>query len=264
VSQTDYKHLKLTRDGNIATVTFSRPEAKNAVNKALQDDIIRAFTELDADDGCDVIVLTGEGDCFCGGGDLDWVLTINGDLQAIMRGMRRNRKFVQLMLDFEKPVIAKIRGAAVGFGCTLAVLSDFVYATPDAMFVDPHVKLGMTAGDGGALIWPQLVGYARAKRYLLTGDPISGAEAAAIGLITEAVPDERLDGVVATMAARLAAGAQHGIRGTKVSLNAALKANTGAAIDLSGTYENLTLMSDDFRIGCEAFLHKKKPKFTGK
>jgi enoyl-CoA hydratase len=78
------------------------------------------------------------------------------------------------------------------------------------------------------------------------------------------VPDEKLDEVVAQMAARLAAGAQQGIRGTQVAHHAALKARTGAAIDLSATYENLTLMSDDFRIGCEAFLHKKTPKFTGK
>jgi enoyl-CoA hydratase len=167
------------------------------------------------------------------------------------------------MLDLEKPIISKVRGPAIGLGCSLALFCDFVYATPEATFADPHVSVGLVAGDGGALIWPQLIGYARARRYLLTGDPIKGAEAADIGLITEAVPDDQLDQTVAAMAARLRSGATHSIKWTKASINAGLKVLANAVIDRAGAYENMSQMTNDNRIALEAFLSKEKPTFTG-
>ena len=119
------------------------------------------------------------------------------------------------------------------------------------------------AGDGGAVIWPQLIGYARARRYLLTGDPIRGSEAAEIGLITAAVPDDDLDAEVDALAARLTAGASYSIKWTKASINAGLKVTANAIIDRAGAFENLTQMTNDNRIGLEAFLAKEKPVFTG-
>jgi enoyl-CoA hydratase len=163
----------------------------------------------------------------------------------------------------EKPTIAKVRGPAIGLGCSIALYCDFVYATPDAVFSDPHVAVGLVAGDGGAVVWPQLVGYARARRYLLTGDAIRGTEAAEIGLITEAVPEEQLDDVVAKMANRLAKGATYAIRYTKAAINAGLKANADAVIDRAAGFETLTQTLDDNRIAAEAFLSKQKPTFTG-
>jgi enoyl-CoA hydratase/carnithine racemase len=167
------------------------------------------------------------------------------------------------MLDLEKPIIAKVRGPAIGLGCSLALFCDFVYATPQATFADPHVSVGLVAGDGGAVIWPQLIGYARARRYLLTGDPIKGAQAADIGLITEAVTEEDIDGVVAELAARLRSGATYAIKWTKASINAGLKATANAIIDRAGAFENMSQMTNDNRIGLEAFLAKETPKFTG-
>jgi enoyl-CoA hydratase len=137
-----------------------------------------------------------------------------------------------------------------------------VYATPNATFADPHVSVGLVAGDGGALIWPHLIGYARARRYLLTGDPIKGAEAAEIGLITEAVPDEQLDEVVNQMAARMLSGAKYAIKWTKTSINAGLKAAATAVVDRAAAFENLTQMTNDNRVAIEAFLAKEKPTFT--
>jgi enoyl-CoA hydratase/carnithine racemase len=148
-------------------------------------------------------------------------------------------------------------------GCSLALFCDFVYATPDAIFADPHVSVGLVAGDGGALIWPQLIGYARARRYSLTGDTIRGARAAEIGLITEAVPSKDLDAVVDDLAARLRSGAPYAIRWTKASINAGLKVMANAVIDRTGAWENMTQMTNDNRIALEAFLAKEKPTFTG-
>nr|WP_257101706.1 enoyl-CoA hydratase-related protein [Streptomyces sp. alain-838] len=176
---------------------------------------------------------------------------------------RTGRRIQQAMLDLEKPVIAKVRGYAVGLGCSLAVFCDFVYATPDAVFADPHVKVGLVAGDGGAVMWPQLVGYARARRHLLTGDPLTGAEAAEIGLITEAVPEAELDAVVDAMARRMASGATHAIRFTKAAINAGLKVTAQPVMGVATYSENLCQFTNDNRIAAEAFMNKEKPTFTG-
>ncbi|MBO0730124.1 MAG: enoyl-CoA hydratase/isomerase family protein, partial [Acidimicrobiaceae bacterium] len=198
-----------------------------------------------------------------GGGDLNWVLTQHGNLPVSSHAGRTGRRIQTSLLDLEKPIIAKVRGPAIGLGCSIALYCDFVYATPEATFADPHASVGLVAGDGGTLIWPQLVGYARARRYLLTGDSIKGAEAADIGLITEAVPDDRLDEVVNQMAARLLSGAKYAIKWTKTSINAGLKQTANAVMDRAAAFENLTQMTDDNRIAIEAFLAKEKPKFTG-
>ena len=258
-----YKHLEVTRQDRVVTVTLNRPEVRNAIDAGLHPELGRIFIDLDMDDECDVAILTGAGGYFCGGGDLNWVLSLNGDPVRSSAAIRTDRRIQNSILDLEKPIIAKVRGPAIGLGCSLALFCDFVYATPTATFADPHVSVGLVAGDGGALIWPSLIGYARARRYLLTGDPIKGAQAAEIGLITEAVPDEDLDSVVDDLAARLRSGAPYALRWTKASINAGLKVMANAIMDRAGAFENLTQMTNDNRIALEAFLAKEKPKFIG-
>ena len=258
-----YHHLEVTREGPVVTVTLNRPEVRNCIDKGLHGELGRIFIDLDMDDECDVVILTGSGGYFCAGGDLRWVLSMQGNPVTSSAGIRTDRRIQNSMLDLEKPIIAKVRGPAIGLGCSLALFCDFVYSTPEAVFADPHVSVGLVAGDGGAVIWPQLIGYARARKYLLTGDPIRGNEAAEIGLITEAVPDDELDDRVAALAARLAGGASYSIKWTKASINAGLKVTANAIIDRAGAFENLTQMTNDNRIGLEAFLNKEKPVFGG-
>jgi enoyl-CoA hydratase len=258
-----YKHLRITRAAGVVTVALDRPEVKNAINGELHHELGTVFTDLDMDDACDVVILTGADGCFSAGGDLNWILGMWGDPGASAAANRVGRRIQNAFLDLEKPVIAKVRGSAVGLGCSLALYSDFVYATPDAVFADPHVTVGLVAGDGGPVIWPQLVGYARARRYLLTGDPIRGSEAADIGLITAAVAEEELDLTVDRLAGRLASGPKYAIRWTKAAINAALKVSASAIIDRASAFENLTQMTTDNRIAAEAFLSKETPKFTG-
>jgi len=258
-----YKQLEITREGPIVTVTLNRPHVRNVINGELHDELATIFTDLDLDDDTELIILTGAGGYFCGGGDLNWVLSQNQNLVLSAHAGRANRRIQTSLLDLEKPIIAKVRGPAIGLGCSLALLCDFVYATPDATFADPHVSVGLVAGDGGTYLWPQLIGYARARRYLLTGDPIKGTEAANIGLITEAIPDDELDQTVDQMAKRLNSGAKYAIKWTKASINTALKATADAVIDRAGAFENLTQMTNDNRDAVQAFLQKEKPTFTG-
>ncbi len=260
----DYKSLLISQDKNILTVTINRPEKRNAITAELHGELCTIFNVIEADPSVDVVILAGSGGAFCAGGDLTWLLSQHGDPVATSNGINADRKLQATLLDFDKIIIAKVDGPAVGLGCSLALFCDFVYATPESIFADPHVKVGLVAGDGGAFIWPQLIGYARARRYLLTGDSISGTEAAAIGLITEVVEPDQLDAKVAKMASRMAEGATHAIKWTKSSINAGLKVTANAVIDRAAAYENMTMMLDDHRIALEAFQEKKKPVFTGK
>ena len=140
-----------------------------------------------------------------------------------------------------------------------------MFATERSIFADPHVSVGLVAGDGGALLWPKLIGHMRAKRYLLTGDHVEAADAAAMGLITRCVADEtELATVVSEMATRLRNGASHAIRFTKTSVNAGLRQTASAVIDRAASFEAITMMTDDHRIALEAFLAKKPPNFSGR
>ena len=259
----DYSALQFSRDGRILTVTINRPEVKNAINATLHEEVSRVFDDIDRDDETDIVILTGAGKAFSAGGDLDWLLEMHGDVVRTAAGIRNDRRIQNSMLDLEKPIIAKLRGPAIGLGCSLALFCDFVYATPDVVLADPHVSVGLVAGDGGAVLWPQLIGYMRAKSYLLTGDRITATDAAQMGLITKVVEESEIDAVTQAMATRLANGATHSIKWTKASINAGLKVIANAIIDRAAAYENVTQLLQDHRIALEAFHNREKPKFTG-
>jgi enoyl-CoA hydratase len=259
-----YDMLKISVDQRIMTITMSRPAVKNAVNPALHDELSRIFADADRDTEVDVIILTGAGGAFSAGGDLDWLKALHGDPVATARSIQNDRRIQNALLDLEKPILAKVNGPAIGLGCSLALFCDFVYATPESRFADPHVAVGLVAGDGGAVIWPQLIGYARAKRYLLTGDAVLAPDAAQMGLITECVAAAEIDAVVQAMAQRLAAGATHAIKWTKSSINAGLKVTANAVIDRAAGLENLSMLMQDHGLALEAMGRREKPKFVGR
>jgi enoyl-CoA hydratase len=264
MSYENYSNLKIEQEGSILTVTINRPETRNAINPGLHEEFSRIFTDIDADESVDVVILSGSGGAFCAGGDLNWLLEMHGNVAATALGIKRDRKIQNTLLDLEKPIIAKVDGPAIGLGCSLALYCDFVFASERSVFADPHVSIGLVAGDGGAVMWPQLIGYARARRYLLTGESIPAGEAAAIGLITGVLPEAELDEKVAKLAAKLAKGATHSIKYTKAAINAGLKVNANAVIDRAAAFENVTQLLDDHRIALEAFQRREKPQFTGR
>ena len=168
------------------------------------------------------------------------------------------------MLDMEKPIIAKVNGPAIGLGCSLALFFDFVYATPRSKFADPHVSVGLVAGDGGCVMWPQLIGYARAKKFLLTGEIMLADDALNMGLITEVVDEEKIDEEVQELAEKLRDGAKYAIRWTKTSINAGLKVLANSIIDRAAAFENVTQLMEDHKIALQAFSDKETPKFKQK
>lgn len=260
----DYEALKVSREGKVVTVAFNRPEVKNATNPRMHQELVRVFPEIGRDPDAHVVVLTGEGDCFSAGGDVSTLKSSLDDHVRWNESMVEAADIVNAVIDLDRPVIARINGHAIGLGATLALFCDIVISTKRAKIADPHVAIGLVAGDGGAIIWPALVGYARAKKYLLTGDAISGEEAAEIGLVTEAVDPEVLDERVAYYTDKIANGAAVAIRLTKKAVNLDLKARVDAMMQAHLGLETMSHLSNDHREAVMAFLDKRKPSFSGK
>lgn len=261
----EYQRIHWSRDGRVLTLSLNHPRKLNAVDQLMHEELAQVFTDAGDDKDSDVIVLTGAGAAFCAGGDISWFQRANrAEPGATRPSVLEAKKIVFSLLDLEKPIIAKVRGPAIGLGCTIALFCDVIFAADTARFADPHVGVGIVAGDGGAAIWPHLVGHARAKEYLMTGDAILAPEAERIGLINHAVGEGELDARVAAFAARLAEGPTQAIKYTKVSVNIGLKQIAHAILDASLAYEMMTFETDDHREAVEAFLAKRKPKFTGR
>lgn len=258
-----YTRIKASRQGRVLTLALSNPKLMNAVDGEMHRELSRIFLDAADDTESDVIVLTGDGPAFSAGGDLNWM---KRGFEAGEKGpdAAEAKRIVFSLLDLEKPIIAKVRGPAVGLGATIALMCDVIFASDNARFADPHVRAGIVAGDGGAIIWPQLVGYARAKEYLMTGDPVPAQEAERIGLINHVVRDAELDARVDEFAARLAGGAIQAIKYSKVSVNIGLKQLAHSILDTSIGYEMLTFTTEDHKEAVRSFLEKRKPAFTGR
>ena len=259
----DYKATEFRRDGRVLHATFNRPQTMNAIDGALQADLDRLFDDVAADRETNVLVITGAGRAFSAGGDIEDMQKCIDDPDLFIKGTEMGKKLVFSILDCPKPIIAKVNGAAIGLGATVALFCDIVFAANHAKIADPHVQIGVSAGDGGAVIWPALIGYARAKSFLFTGDPVTGAEAAEIGLINKAVPAEELDALVDAYAQRLANGATRAIQYTKMSVNIALKDHARRVLDASMAWETLAQRTKDHQEAVNAFREKRQPRFTG-
>jgi enoyl-CoA hydratase len=259
-----YETLKIARAGGIVTVTFNRPEVKNATNAQMHQELARIWPDIANDSDARVVIVTGAGDAFSAGGDIAGMKRSLDDHTRWVDSMLEARDILRGVMDLDLPVIAKVNGHAIGLGATLALFCDIVIARDTAKIADPHVKVGLVAGDGGSLIWPALIGYARAKRYLLLGEAITGAQAAEIGLVTEALPGDQLDARVDAIATELAAGAAVAIRLTKRAINMDLRQRFDAMIEAHLGYETMSHLSEDHREAVMAFSEKREPRFTGR
>jgi len=260
IPHAEYETLALSRAGEVLTIRLNRPAQLNAFNPQMHHDLARCLFEVTYDHQTRVIVLIGEGKAFSAGGDMTTETISPRDFaeQSI-----DGRNIVYGLLECSKLVICRMNGDAIGLGATIALLCDFVIAANTARIGDPHVRMGLVAGDGGALIWPLLVGPMRARQYLLTGDLVAAPQAEAMGLITRSVEPETLDQEVDKLAGKLLAGAPLAQQFTKRSINAALKSQAALQFDLSLGYEGLTAVSADHTEARAAFTEKRRPKFTG-
>lgn len=260
----DYKHIKISRRDRILTLTLNKPETLNAVDGALHGELSHIFMEADQDPDSDIIILTGAGKAFSAGGDIEHMKRLHRDRAFYTVVLKEAKQIIFSILAMEKPLIAKLNGHTTGFGATMALFCDIIFANEKAKIGDPHVSAGLTAGDGAAVIWPQLIGFARAKEYLMTGNLMPMTKAAEMGLINYAVPPEELDQRVDAFADELAAGAKIAISTTKMSINIVLRQLASNIMDACLAYETYSALSDDHLEALNAFSEGRKPRFTGK
>jgi len=260
---TGYTSLNFTHHDRVLTVSIDSGAPLNAVTEALHHELSTVFTRVQNDDDCDIVVLTGEGPGFCAGGDMTWFQSMIDDESKFRAIAPDAKKIVFSLLELEKPLICRLNGPAAGLGASIALLSDIIIASEDAVIGDPHVRMGLVAGDGGAVIWPQLIGYARAKECLMTGDMIPASQAAEWGLINYAVPADDLDDKVEEMINRLQRNPRWAVRWTKTAVNLTLKEVANQVMDAAIAYEIATNAMADHQEAVSAFIEKRAPNFTG-
>lgn len=260
----DFRCLQLERIGDVLRVTIAHPSNDlNAIDDVLHEELTHLFAMLKRETVARAVVLTGRGRAFSAGGDFNWF----PHLQEIDRldALRRDAKqLIWDLLDVEIPIVAAVNGPAMGLGASIALLCDIIFLSENASIGDPHVRVGIVAGDGGVAIWPLALGPARAKQYLLTGDPVSAIEAERIGLVNRVLPASMLEQESLAFAERLAAGAPLAIRYTKLSVNKLIKDALNVAFDTSTALELVTFKSDDHKEALAALREKRKPKFHGR
>lgn len=259
-----FDSIRVARDGDLLEITIDNPRSPlNTVDETLHHELAELFAWLRGEHDARAAVLTGTGRAFSAGGDFSWfpTLTDTGRLDALRRDARQ---MIWDLLDVEIPIVAALRGPTVGLGASIALLCDVIFMGESATLADPHVRVGLVAGDGGVVVWPAAVGPARAKEYLLTGDAVPAVEAERIGLVNRVVPDDSVLEEAQAFAIRLAAGAPLAIRYTKIAVNKLLKDAFNTAFDASTALELMTFKSEDHAEALAALREKRKPVFRGR
>jgi len=255
-----YEHVRFERrDDGVLLVTMDRPERLNATNARLHTELAGLWGAIAADAETRVAVITGAGNAFSAGGDLDMV----EDLRSYPNVAAMAAEVIDLvmgMVNCPKPIVSAINGTAVGAGLAVALMADISVIAEDARLTDGHARLGVVAGDHAAVIWPLLCGMAKAKYYLLTADFLDGREAERIGLVSRCVPREQVLETALEIAGRLGRGPQHALRWTKRTLNHWIRA-AEPAFDASAAYEMLTFLGEDVGEGVRALKAREDPRF---
>ena len=233
----------------------------NSVGPQMHRDLADIWPAIGRDPDVRAVLVRGEGKAFSSGGSFDLIDETMGEFNDRLRIMREARDLVLNMVNFDKPVISAIHGAAVGAGLVVALLADVSVAGRTAKIIDGHTKLGVAAGDHAAICWPLLVGMAKAKYYLLTCEPLSGEEAERIGLVSICVDDDEVLGTATRIAGELAQGAQAAIRFTKHSLNHWYRM-FAPAFETSLGLEFLGFGGPDVREGLAAHREKRPARFS--
>ncbi|MEU2013958.1 enoyl-CoA hydratase/isomerase family protein [Nocardia sp. NPDC019302] len=239
--------LTVACEGPVRIVVIDRPDELNAVNAELHRALAGVWRQLAADQEAAVVILTGSGRAFSAGGDLEWISSFADDPVARDESIREGAQIIEEMLRFPLPVIAAVNGAAMGLGASLAVLCDVVLMSDRAYLADPHVAVGLVAGDGGAAFWPLLTPILRTREFLYTGDRIDAATAVEVGLASRVVAADELLDEARKLAVRLAALPPEALRSTKRVVNMYLSQALAGPMQAGFAAEVVTMRSPEHR-----------------
>jgi enoyl-CoA hydratase len=258
-----YENMICEVNEGIATITFNRPKALNALNRALLDELSHALDEIAAEEDIRVLVLTGAGEkSFVAGADITELATYNS--LSAKAFSESGHAIVHKLEKLPIAVIAAVNGFALGGGTEIAVSCDFIYASENAKFGQPEINLGLIPGLGGTQRLPRLIGTNMAKELIFTGKMISAAEALQIGLVNKVVPQEELMGEVMKTAHEIASKSCVALRGCKQAINRGMDTDlaTGCHIEIDAFA--VSFASPDAKEGTAAFVEKRKAEFKGK
>jgi enoyl-CoA hydratase/carnithine racemase len=259
----DFQNLKFETKNKIAYITINRPEKLNALNMAVMEELRTAFTVIKSDADVRVAILTGSGEkAFVAGADIGELSKHN--TVSAKEYTHKGQSVLDLIEGLGKPTIACVNGFALGGGCELAMACTMRIASENAKLGQPEVKLGIMAGYGGTQRLPRLVGKGRAMQLLLTGEPISAAEAHRIGLVNEVVPQADLIKRAEEIAAKIIANAPLAIQYTMEAVNHGMEMTLEEGLYLEATLFGVSCATEDKNEGTKAFLEKRAANFAGK
>jgi enoyl-CoA hydratase/carnithine racemase len=251
--------IRVEDDGPVRIIRLSRPEQLNAINDELHRGLTDLFPQLSADPGARAAVITGEGRAFSAGGDFDLLGRMADDRVLRRDVIAEGRELVLNMIRCRVPVVAAVNGPAVGLGCSVIALSDVVYMGESAYLSDPHVMVGLVAADGGPLAWPLHTSLLLAKEYAFTGDRISAARAAEIGLANHVCPDDEVLAAAVTAAHKIAKLPPQAVEATKRVLNLHVERAVLATIDFAMSCETESFDTPELRANVDRFLGRSSP-----
>jgi enoyl-CoA hydratase len=257
--------LQIATRGPIAELTLTRPELLNRFDAALHREFPEALLELRRRPELRAIVLASTGKVFSAGGDTEFIRSVHDDTGFRIKVIDEGRLIINTLIDLPIPVVVALQGDAIGLGASVILACDAVVAARTARIGDPHVRMGLVAGDGGCLGWPQSAGMLLAKRFLLTGDPVGAEDAYGMGMVTDLVdgPDDALPAARA-LAERIAALPPLAVQGTKRALNRVMQQRSGEVLDLSFSQEAQSAASDDVIEAITAFKQRRPGQFNGR
>jgi enoyl-CoA hydratase len=245
--------LIIEQEGPVAILKLNRPEKMNAFSDDMHVALREVWYHLSLDRSVRVVVLTGEGRCFSAGGDIPGFIA---DYESQIRrreSMRGAQRLLDAMLECPKPMIAAVNGPATGLGCSVAISCDIVFVNEDTFMSDPHVDIGLAAGDGGAVQWPLFMSILKAKYYLLTGERIPAKECVELGLANFAVPADQLMDKAMELANVLATKPQQALEETKRAINLHLRQATLLVSPFACAAEQESFASEDIKRTIDGF-----------
>jgi 2-(1,2-epoxy-1,2-dihydrophenyl)acetyl-CoA isomerase len=264
--QLETVNLTVSDDG-VATVQLNRPQALNAWNRQFGEDLLAALHHTRRDEAVRAVLIEGAGRAFSSGADLKDVsggeTTPDGRPDIYKTLTERYHPIMIAIREMPKPVVASVRGPAVGIGCSLALCCDLIVAGEGAYFLLAFVNIGLVPDGGSSLFVPTRVGMARATELAMLGERLPAAQALQWGLINRVVPDQRLAEESAALATRLAAGPTRSYAGTKRQLNNWLYSRMDEQLELEAQIQREMAASEDFIEGAMAFVEKRPTRFSG-
>jgi 2-(1,2-epoxy-1,2-dihydrophenyl)acetyl-CoA isomerase len=257
--------IQLAIENQVAWITLNRPDARNAVNDAMREELLTVLADARTNPDIRALVLTGAGKGFCTGADLSrrgGGPTGPGAAREMMR--TRSQRLIRALWELEKPVIAAVNGVAAGLGAHLAFACDLIIAANDARFIEVFVRRGIAVDGGGAYLLPRLIGLARAKEIIFFGDDLAAEDALRIGLVNRVVAANELRAAATAWAERLATGPTFAIGMSKRLLNRSLESDLETALDEEAMAQSLVTQSEDTKEGLLAFAERRPPVFKGR